>query len=52
VKANITLSLNTTSPEEAQKILREVFEKLVLNGTADSFGFEIRTDAGGLITDK
>ncbi|MGO9612723.1 MAG: hypothetical protein ACLPX5_06790 [Dissulfurispiraceae bacterium] len=52
MKVNIRLSLKTKSPEEAQKILREVFEELVLNGTADSFGFEIQTDAGGLITHK
>jgi len=51
MKAVITLNFKLTSPEESQRILNEVCEKLKADGVIDSYSFEIQSEKG-IITEK
>lgn len=51
MKADITLDLKASSPEEAQRILKNLCNKLVIEGAVRDYRFEIETDAG-VVTEK
>jgi phosphoribosylformylglycinamidine (FGAM) synthase PurS component len=51
MKAVITLNLKLTSPEESQRILNEVCEKLKADGVIDNYSFEIQSE-NGIVTEK
>jgi phosphoribosylformylglycinamidine (FGAM) synthase PurS component len=51
MKAVITLNLKLTSPEESQRILNEICEKLKADGVIDSYSFEMQSE-NGIVTEK
>ncbi len=51
MKANLSMTLKTDSPEEAQKLLMIICEGLVASGSIGTYSFEIETDRG-VVTEK
>ncbi|MEJ2683024.1 MAG: hypothetical protein P8Z71_01340 [Candidatus Sulfobium sp.] len=51
MRAIITVSLKTMSPEEAQKLLNDMLSKLRSEGMIDNFSFEIEAGSG-VVTEK
>lgn len=51
MKAEIKVDLTMSNPEEGQRILRDLCNKLMKEGIIDSYCFEIHTDSG-VVTDK
>ena len=51
MKAVVTLNFKLTSPEESQRILNEVCEKLKADGVIDKYSFEIHSEHE-IITEK
>ena len=51
MKATITVTLNTGSGEEAQKLLLTLCEGLRASGSIVDYGFEIETEKG-MVTER
>lgn len=51
MNAKINLTLKTSSPEEAQRLLKTICEGLLLSGSIEDFRLEIDTDEG-VVTEK
>jgi hypothetical protein len=51
MKARLSVTLNTVSVEEAQRLLSTFGEGLVASGSLSDYQFEIETDQG-IVTEK
>ncbi len=49
--AKISFTMKTETSEEAQKLLDNIFKKLLSDGSISSYSFEIETE-GGVVTEK